>query len=278
MDEYLATNRANWDERAPAHAASPGYEVERLLSGRSELSGVVEFDCPLLGDVTGLRGVHLQCHIGTDTLSLQRLGAVMTGLDFSGASLAQAREIVARADEAIEFVEGTVDDAVVLLGREQFDLVYTGIGAIGWLPRIADWAQTVSDLLRPGGRLFIREGHPVLWSLADVEGVDNATLTIAHPYFEQENPQVWEGEGTYVETDVEFTARPSYEWNHGLGEILTALLVRGMAITGFVEHDSVPWDALPGLMERDDRGEYRLREGRERLPLSYTLQAVKQGS
>ena len=210
MDEYLATNRANWDERAPAHAASPGYEVAELLADPTRLSGVVAFDRPLLGDLTGVRGAHLQCHIGTDTLSLTRLGAQMVGLDFSPASLAQARTITARAGADIDFVEGTVDDAVTVLGRGGFDLVYTGIGAIGWLPRIADWAQTVSDLLRPGGRLFIREGHPVLWSLADVEGMADPHLRIAHSYFEQAEPHVWEGEGTYVETDVQFTARPSY--------------------------------------------------------------------
>ena len=275
--EFIATNRANWDERAPAHAASPGYEVAELIADPTRLSGVVAFDVPLLGDVRGLRGVHLQCHIGTDTLSLCRLGARMTGLDFSPASLVQARSIADQAGVEIPYVEGTVDDAVGLLGAGGFDLVYTGIGAIGWLPRIDDWARTVAELLRPGGRLFIREGHPVLWSLADVEGVPDASLTIAHPYFEQVEPQVWHGEGTYVETDVEFTARPSYEWNHGLGEIFTALLRHGMEITGFVEHDSVPWEALPGLMVRDALGEFRLREGRERLAMSYTLQAVKRG-
>ena len=274
MDEHFAANLRNWDNRAELHATDEtgSYRIPRVLAGGSCLH---ELETRELGDIAGRDIVHLQCHIGTDTLSLTRLGAQMVGLDFSPASLAQARTITARAGADIDFVEGTVDDAVTVLGRGGFDLVYTGIGAIGWLPRIADWAQTVSDLLRPGGRLFIREGHPVLWSLADVEGMADPHLRIAYSYFEQAEPHVWEGEGTYVETDVQFTARPSYEWNHGLGEIFTALLTRGMEITGFVEHDSVPWEALPGLMERDNRGEYRLREGRERLPMSYTLQAVK---
>ena len=106
MDDYLQTNRANWDDRAPAHAASPGYAVSRL----------VEFDRPLLGDVTGLRGIHLQCHIGTDTLSLHRLGARMTGLDFSPAALHQARALASRAGADIDYVESTVDGAVAALG------------------------------------------------------------------------------------------------------------------------------------------------------------------
>ena len=274
MDDYLQTNRANWDDRAPAHAASPGYAVSRLVADHTALSGVVEFDRPLLGDVTGLRGIHLQCHIGTDTLSLHRLGARMTGLDFSPAALHQARALASRAGADIDYVESTVDGAVAALGAGGFDLVYTGIGALCWLPRIRDWAQTVAALLRPGGRLFIREGHPVLASMADPTGPDSQ-LVIAYPYFEQPDPQMWDEPGTYVETDIEFDHNVTYEWNRGLGEIVTALLDAGMQVTGLVEHDSVPWEALPGLMVVDERGEWRLREHPERMPASYTLQAVK---
>ena len=274
MDDYLQTNRANWDDRAPAHAASPGYAVSRLVADPTALSGVVEFDRPLLGDVTGLRGIHLQCHIGTDTLSLHRLGARMTGLDFSPAALHQARALASRAGADIDYVESTVDGAVAALGAGGFDLVYTGIGALCWLPRIRDWAQTVAALLRPGGRLFIREGHPVLATMADPTGPDSQ-LVIAYPYFEQPDPQMWDEPGTYVETDIEFDHNVTYEWNRGLGEIVTALLDAGMQVTGLVEHDSVPWEALPGLMVVDDRGERRLRQHPERMPASYTLQAVK---
>jgi len=240
------------------------------------LSGVVEFDRPLLGDVTGLRGIHLQCHIGTDTLSLHRLGARMTGLDFSPAALHQARALAIQAGADIDYVESTVDGAVAALGAGGFDLVYTGIGALCWLPRIRDWAKTVAALLRPGGRLFIREGHPVLATMADPTGPDSP-LVIAYPYFEQPDPQMWDEPGTYVETDIEFDHNVTYEWNRGLGEIVTALLDAGMRVTGLVEHDSVPWEALPGLMVVDDRGEWRLREHPERMPASYTLQAVKTG-
>jgi SAM-dependent methyltransferase len=274
MDEHLRTNRDSWDDRAAAHAASPDYGVARLLADPTALSGVVAFDLPRLGRLDGLDGVHLQCHIGTDTLSLTRLGARMTGLDFSAASVAQARDLAMRAGVGIPYVEATVDDAVQALGAGRFDLVYTGVGALGWLPSIRRWATTVAALLRPGGRLFIREGHPVLWSLAETTGPDSP-LTIGHAYFEQAQPQRWDEGGTYVATDHEFTHNTTFEWNHGLGEILTALLDAEMAVTGFLEHDSVPWEALPGLMVRDDAGEWRLREQPERLPASYTLQAVK---
>jgi SAM-dependent methyltransferase len=273
MDDYLEVNKANWDERAPAHARSGDYGFDRFIEDPGHLSDVVRFDLPLLGDVTGLRGVHLQCHIGTDTISLARLGAVMTGLDFSGAALEQARRLAELANTPVDFVEADVYDAVEVLDEGSYDLVFTGIGALCWLPSVQRWASTVARLLRPGGRLFVREGHPVLWALGLPR--DDGLVTLDFPYFEQEQALEWHEPGTYVDSDVEFEHNSTREWNHGLGEVVTALLDERMTITGLVEHDSVPWDALPGWMERLDTGEWRLRERPERLPHTYTLQAVK---
>jgi hypothetical protein len=135
--DYREVNRASWDERAPAHAASPDYAVQRFVDDPRHLSDVVRFDLPLLGDVQGLRGVHLQCHIGTDTVSLARLGARMTGLDFSPASVAEARRLAERTGTDADFVVADVYDAVAVLGAGGFDLVFTGIGALGWLPTSA---------------------------------------------------------------------------------------------------------------------------------------------
>ncbi|BFU43606.1 class I SAM-dependent methyltransferase [Krasilnikovia sp. MM14-A1004] len=273
MTDYRDVNRANWDERADAHAASADYGLAAFEADPGHLSRVVRFDLPLLGDIAGLRGVHLQCHIGTDTLSLARLGATMTGLDFSSRSLARARRLAERAGPPVEFVESDVYAAPDVLGRHGFDLVYTGIGALCWLPDVHRWAQTVAALLRPGGRLFLREGHPVLWAL-DYER-DDDLLVLSEPYFETERPQVYDEPGTYVDTDVEFTHTVTHEWNHGLGEIVTAVLAAGLTVTGLVEHRSVPWEALPGRMRRDDAGEWQLTDSPERLPHTYTLQAVR---
>ena len=147
MDESGAINQAIWDERAPAHAASPDYDVRRFVDDPDYLSEVVRFDLPRLGDIAGLRCVHLQCHIGTDTVSLARLGATVTGLDFSSASLAEARRLSAAAGTPVEFVESDVYAAVEALGAEQFDLVYTGVGALNWLPDVRRWAGVVAGLL-----------------------------------------------------------------------------------------------------------------------------------
>ena len=271
--DYRDVNRANWDERAQAHAASADYNLAAFAADPAHLSHVVRFDVPLLGDISGLRGAHLQCHIGTDTVSLARLGARMTGVDFSPKSLAQARALAAGAGNDVDFVESDVYGAADLLGHGGFDLVYTGIGALCWLPDIARWAQTVAALLKPGGRLFIREGHPVLWTL-DYDRTDGL-LVLQEPYFETAEPQIYDDGGTYVETDVEFTHTVTHEWNHGIGEIVTAVLEAGMTLTGLVEHRSVPWEALRGQMTRIPGDEWQLTDRPERLPHTYTLQAVR---
>lgn len=269
----IAANLAQWDERAPAHAASPDYHVADFVADPGYLSEVVRFDLPRLGDVRGLRGVHLQCHIGTDTLSLARLGARMTGLDFSPAAIAQARALSLRCGTPADFVVADVHDAPDVLGRGGFDLVFTGVGALCWVPDIRRWAGVVADLLAPGGRLFLREGHPMLWALGDPDG--SGLLRVEHPYFEQPEPTVWDEGGTYVRTDATFEHTTSYEWNHGLGEVVSALLERGLRITGLEEHDSIPWDGLPGLMAPIGGGEHRLVDRPARLAASYTLQARK---
>src|SRR6478672_2154446 len=187
MDEYVATNLANWNSRVPHHEL--GYGLDAYRSDPTHLSGVVRFDVPRLGDVAGLDAVHLQCHIGTDTLSLGRLGARMTGLDFSAPALEQGRRLAAAVGLEVEFVESDLYGAPAALGRERFDLVYTGIGALCWLPDIRRWAEVVAALLRPGGRLFIREGHPMLWTL-DEKRTD--VLAVEYPYFETPEPIVWD--------------------------------------------------------------------------------------
>ncbi len=233
--------------------------VQQLLSDPKALSGVVQFDIPLLPNISDQEIVHLQCHIGTDTLSLARRGAKsVVGLDLSSASLEQARLLAkgtqGSGGENLEFVESDVYSAADILGTERFDLVFTGIGAICWIPSISRWASVVYRLLRPGGKLFIREGHPVLWTL-DEKVTDR--LVVRYPYFETKEPMVFEDTTTYVklaDEEKKFEQTKTMEWNHGLGEIVQALLGVGMVLTGLVEHRSVPWDALPGQMEGVENG------------------------
>jgi SAM-dependent methyltransferase len=269
--DSIEVNRRNWDERAGLHAASDEYGLARFREDPAHISDVVRFDLPRLGDIAGQRGVHLQCHIGTDTVSLARLGAHMTGLDFSAASLEVARRLAADAGAEVDFVHAEVYDAPEVVGGG-FDFVFTGIGALCWLPDVDRWAGVVAALLRPGGRLFIREGHPVLWAL-DYEDPDR--LVLAYPYFEVREPLVETEEQTYVHTQQPLQNSTTHSWNHGIGEIVTAVLDHGMRVTQLAEHDSVPWNPLPTQMVQ--RGpEWVLAEHPERMPLTYTLQAIKE--
>lgn len=270
-DEYLAVNKAYWDDRAPAHAASDAYRVQRFIDDPEFLSEVVQFDRPLLGDVSGLTGLHLQCHIGTDTLSLSRLGARMTGLDLSTASLEAAKDLAASVGAGIHYVESDTYNAVEALGGKKFDLVYSSIGTLLWLPDIDRWAATVAALLTPGGRLFIRDSHPMISSL-EAKG-DHAEP--AYPYFNRPEPTVFDGDDTYVETDAALQNLPTWEFAHSIGEILSAVLGAGLRITGFTEHPTVPYRALDHLMEPDPAfpGEFRLAGHPERVAASFTLQA-----
>ena len=219
--------------------------------------------------------VHLQCHIGTDTLSLARLGArSVTGLDFSLPALEAAIRLARECGAIIDYVESELYDAVGVLGTGRFDLVYTGIGALCWLPDVRQWAEVVSTLLRPAGRLFIREGHPVLWSLSDPHA--DELLIIEYPYFETEGIDFWE-EQSYVAHDEPLASPDTMSFNHGLAEVITALMEAGMHLTAIEEHDTVPWNPLGDAMEDAGNGEYRLRTNPARLPATYTIQAVKDG-
>lgn len=270
-DDYRSINLANWNSRVPYH--EQGYRLDRYRDDPSLLSAVVRFDLARLGDVSGLDVVHLQCHLGTDTVSLARLGARTTGLDFSEPALEVARRLAADCGHEIDFVCSDVYGAVEGLGRERFDLVYTGIGALCWLPDVHRWAQVVADLLRPGGRLFLREGHPMVWTLCDPR--PDGLLVVEYPYFEVDGGTSFHEEETYTDQSGPLASPEIVHFNHGLGEIFNALWDAGLRITGFDEHASLPWNVAGNAMVEGDDGEFRLREQPERLACSYTLRAVK---
>lgn len=278
MDAHRRINYANWEDRVAIHAASRTYDVAGLAADPSRLTRVIQRDRERLPDLSGKDVVHLQCHIGTDTLSLARLGsASVTGYDFSPSALEVARRLATDAGTAITYVEGELYDAVERLGAQRFDVVYTGAGALNWLPDVRGWAAVVAGLLRPGGVLHLHEGHPVLWSLDER---DDELLVIAYPYFETPDPFAFdEGATTYTDGDTSaMTHTETREWNHGLGEIVQAVIDSGLTVTMLRELQYCDWLALPSVMEiRDDDGGAVLPDRPERLPLTYTLQARKPG-
>ena len=269
LDEFGQANLANWDERVEGHI--PGYDVQRYIDDPQHLSDVVAFDLERLGDLSGQKVIHLQCHIGTDTLSLARLGAEVTGIDFSPQAVVAASSMFEAAGTPGRFIESELYDSPAVLD-ERFDMVYTGVGAINWLSDIDGWAGVVDHFLRPGGRLFLTEGHPVAWSLDQDRG--DRLIVIDLPYFEG-RMSTWNEETSYL-GDAALKNATTHDWNHGLGEIFTALLDRGFVIKSFVEHDSLFWQ-MHSWMEEGEDGRFRFPEDvRDQFPLMYTLIADKE--
>lgn len=272
----LRTNRANWDARATLHAVA--YDTEGFIADPGHVSSVVRDDLTILGPhlpggaVDGLDVLHLQCHIGTDTLSLARLGARVTGLDLSPASLAVARDLAERAGLTATFVEGDATRAADVVPGD-FDVVYTSIGVLTWLPDLAAWARSIARLLRPGGTFFVREGHPMLYTLDDARTDD---LVVRYRHFATGRAQTWADPSTYAgDGRLPDDVARTYEWPHALSEVVGALLGAGLRLTSFAEQRTVPWRAHP-LMEPDGRGGWVLPERlRDAVPLTYSLTAVR---
>ena len=276
--ELFEANRRNWDDRARLHAqGTTGYELDRYRDDREHISRVVAFDRTHLGDLEGLSVVHLQCHIGTDTLSLARLGAEVTGVDQSSVSLDAAQELFASVDTDGRFVEANVYDAVAALDGAQFDVVYTGVGAINWLPDIARWGQVVGALVAPGGRFLMRDGHPMAYAIDDGP-FDDGVLRLKYPYFETVEPMTFDDAETYVDTGgAQLTDTVSHEWNHGIGDVFTALSNAGLQVTTLVEHRGLDWEMIPGQVQIADQW-FLPEPHRDAAPMMYTIAAVKPAS
>ena len=267
--EYLSANQANWDERVDIHWGSAEYNVQRYIEDPEAISGEVSFDQTEIGEVAGKRLLHLQCHIGTDTLSWARLGATVTGVDFSPKAIDAARRLSRESGTPGRFVVSELYDSPSQL-KEEFDIVYTGVGAICWLPDIDGWAQVVSTFLKPGGTFYMREGHPIMWGL---DWDEENLLSIVEPYLGGTGPIGYEDDTTYAgEGKMKNTVR--YNFKHGLGEIVTALIDAGLRIEFLREHQFCDWQGIPHLRKGDDRW-WRLPDQPERLPLMYSVRAVK---
>ena len=262
-------NRENWEDRVPLHEEAYGLGA---FDDPAHLSDVVRHDLPVLtsflpdGSLVGLDLCHLQCHIGTDSVSLARAGANVTGVDFSPSALEAAARLAATAGIAATWVESDVLQARAAVSGD-FDVVYTSIGTITWLDDLDRWASQIAGLLKPGGTFYIRDGHPLLYALDE----DAENLTLRYSYFGDGRAQRWDDASTYVGEGTVAHAR-TYEWPHPLSEIFGALIRAELQILHFDEERTLPWRFSRRMVEVP--GGFAWPEAERNLaPCTYTIVA-----
>ncbi|MET0161676.1 MAG: class I SAM-dependent methyltransferase [Microbacteriaceae bacterium] len=270
-DDARASNLANWEDRVPLHEESYGIDA---FDDPDHLSGVVRTDLAALqpflprGSVDGLDVCHLQCHIGTDTVSLARAGARVTGVDFSPGALRSAAALAERIGVEASWVETDVLEAREAVPGD-FDLVYTSIGTINWLPDLDRWAAQVAGLLRAGGTFYIRDGHPALYAIDE----HAESLQLRYAYFRGSEAQVWDDATTYSGDGTVAHAR-TYQWAHPLSDVVNALIGAGLRILRLDEHTTLPWRFSPRMIEVPD-GFAWPEDERDRVPCTFTIVARK---
>lgn len=267
--DFFAANLANWNERAHVHVRDETgfYGVEALVAGANLLTAI---EAAELGDVAGSRIAHFQCHIGTDTLSLARLGAEVVGLDFSPVAIAHARQLAARCGLSAQFVEGSVYAAQTLLGTD-FDQVFTTWGTIYWLDDLSAWARAAAGVLAPGGTLYFADTHPMVFQFEADEG---GPLVLRRDYRSTAATPLASDELTsYDGSSHRLTSTRIYEWVHPVSDIVTALIGAGFSIDFVHEHEALPLSPYPHMVRGEDRL-FRLAPGHVRLPLALSIGAT----
>jgi SAM-dependent methyltransferase len=269
MDEYMKANKELWDKLAKIHNKSEFYDVEGFLKGNQTLDSIELEELP---DLVGKKLLHLQCHFGMDTLSLARLGADATGVDFSSEAIDLAKELSKTAKVDAKFVCSNIYDLRENL-EGQFDIVFTSGGVIMWLPDLEEWARIITHFLKPRGVFYIREFHPFGYVFDDEKGVTN--LRVRYPYFQDKEPLSFKDEGTYADEDADTGKMRSYEWNHPISRIINVLINAGLTIDFFHEFPMITYKALPFMVEKEP-GRWFLPEHEDKVPFMFSIKATKQ--
>jgi SAM-dependent methyltransferase len=257
------TNRNSWNKKVAVHAASDFYNLEGFKQGAESLKA---YEIAALGDVKGKSLLHLQCHFGQDTLSWTRRGAKCTGIDISDEGIKLARSLNEELGLDAEFVCCNVLDVSEHIS-DTFDIVFTSYGVIGWLPDLKPWARMISERLKPGGVFYMVEFHPIAW-MFDYQQEPPRMI-----YGYQQKEAIYEEyEGTYANEDNSAIISKEYGWNHGIGEVVTALTEAGLCIEMLKEHEESPYNIFPELVKTENGMFAR----KDRLfPLVYEISAKK---
>jgi SAM-dependent methyltransferase len=270
--EWHRANRASWDHFVDLHMGPRGYDLSDLRAGNSRLHPIEDRELP---PVDGKRIVHLQCHFGADSLRLARRGAEVVGLDFSPRAIEVAGSLASELDLAgrARFVHADLYDALEAIPKpHDFDMAFVTWGAICWLPDIVRWARIVAMLVRPGGSLYLAEGHPSAYVFDDAAQSDDGMPGLFAPYFSQD-PVIETNPCDYIDLEVRLANATTYTWLHPLGHIVTSLVSSGMTLDWLHEHDAVPWRMFR-ILVRDEAGLYRWPD-KPWLPLAFSLMATR---
>lgn len=269
--DWRTLNRANWDERTQVHLGPRGYDLSRLRAGLGRLP-LVE---PELGPVAGLKILHLQCHIGTDSLALAQRGATVVGLDFSPEAIRAARNLARELGLSgqASFVESDVYEARTAIPHPaSFDAVFVTWGALCWLPDIKEWTRIVAHFLHSGGFLYLAEGHSAALVFDDRTGADPGRPGFYWPYLARQGHSETD-ERDYADPEARLRNATTQQWLHPLGDVVTAILDAGLQLEWLHEHDAIPWRMFECLVESEE-GVFRWPD-QPWLPLAYSLCARK---
>ncbi|MBI2171844.1 MAG: class I SAM-dependent methyltransferase [Chloroflexi bacterium] len=265
MERYIRANLQHWDEITPIHVKSRFYDVEGFKAGRRSLHAIELVE---LGNVTGKSLLHLQCHFGLDTLSWARLGAKVTGVDFSGAAITQAQVLSYETNLPAAFICSNLYDLPNVLDA-QFDIVFTSYSALAWLPDLRPWAEIVARYVKPGGTFYIAEIHPVSQVFDD--DAPSGPPAVKNPYFYSPEPELWQGD--YADRTAR-VVNPSYNWVHSLSDIVNAVINAGLRVEFLHEFPYTVFQQFP-FMEQGADGFWRLKGYENSIPLLFSLKATK---
>ena len=262
MENYIEINRKSWDAKVDPHLKSDFYFVDEFIKGRTSLNSI---ELELLEDVKGKEILHLQCHFGQDSISLARLGAEVTAVDFSGKAIAAAEELNTKCNTNVEFIVSDVYELNKVL-HKKFDIVYSSYGVIGWLPDLEKWAKLISGFLKPGGKLVFVEFHPFVWMY------DDDFTMVKYNYF-NEKPIAETYEGTYAD-QLAPIVQDYVMWNHPTSEVLQSLLNENLELETFREYN---WSPYPCFKHNEEfeKGKFRIPQFGDKIPIVFSLVAQK---
>ncbi len=259
---YFSVNKELWNNKTDVHMKSAFYNLDKFKAGSTSLNPIEIHE---LGDVSGKKLLHLQCHFGMDTISWSRLGAITTGLDFSDKAITAAKNLASELGANSQFVCSNVYDAGLHI-TDKFDIVFTSYGTIGWLPDLDRWAAVIVERLKPGGIFYMVDFHPIVWMF------DEEFSYFKYPYFNTGEPIEEENSGTYADREADLKDK-EYGWNHSLSDILNALIKAGLTISFFNEHATSPYECFSNMVKTGPDS-YQIASMKNKIPLLYSIKAV----